>query len=343
MSKSPEKKIKFRTFNNLMENNKFVLFLSLVISFLVWVAVAMYASPEESFTIYNVPITVNTENSLVAQKGYKNFWQSDEKIDVTVTGPRYLITSLTPDDILVSANLNTVDTAGVSQLALKVSLKENSQDITISAQSKTFVDIYFDTELEKKFDIQLDQSLVSEKLADGYQLNSAELTVSSVTLRGPKTEINKIVRVIADPQYPEDLLFETITLPVVLSLEGANVSETVSANKYVKFVEEHEYFVKVNIDKMAELTPVVVFTGEQTGETTVDFNIDKVVAKIDTGFGYVSETLPVLTVDYSELSEGQNVYSVDASEIELPDGVKLPDSTFTFNIKITFRAASTDS
>ncbi|MBR3868252.1 MAG: hypothetical protein IKM66_02970 [Clostridia bacterium] len=344
MSNAPAKKEKkVKTLNDLINNNKFVLFLSLLIAFIIWVAVAMYASPEESFTIYNVPITINTENSLVAQKGYKNFWQSDEKIDVTVTGPRYLITSLTPDDILVSANLNTVDSSGVSQLALKVSLKENSQDITISAQSKTSVDIYFDTELEKKFDIQLDQTLISEKLADGYQLNSADLTVSSVTLKGPETEMNKIVSVIADPQYPEDLLFETITLPVSLSLEGANVSETVSVNKYVTFVEDHEYFVKVNIDKMAELTPEVVFTGEQTGETTVDFNIDKIIAKIDTGFGYDSDTLPVLTVDYSELSEGQNVYSVDASEIELPDGVSLPDSTFTFNIKITFSATNTDA
>ncbi len=343
MSNAPAKKErKVMTLNELMNNNKFVLLLSIFISFLIWVAVAMYASPEESFTIYNVPITVNTENSLVAQKGYKNFWQSDEKIDVTVTGPRYLITSLSPDDILVSANLNTVDSTGISQLALKVSLKENSPDITISAQSKTAVDIYFDTELEKKFDIQLDQTPIAEKLAEGYLLNSADLTVSSVTLKGPETEMNKIVSVVADPQYPEDLLFETITLPVVLNLEGANASETVSVNKYVKFVEDHEYFVKVNIDKMAELIPEVVFTGEQTGETTVEFNIEKVVAEIDTGAGYNSETLPVLTLDYSELSEGQNVYSVEASEIELPDGVKLPDDAFTFDIKITFRSAPTD-
>ncbi|MBO5934777.1 MAG: hypothetical protein J6Q94_04735 [Clostridia bacterium] len=344
MSNAPVKKgHKIKTLNDLMNSNKFVLFLSLVIAFLIWVAVAMYASPEESYTIYNVPITVNTENSLVAQKGYKNFWQSSEKIDVTVTGPRYLITSLTPDDILVSANLNTVDSAGVSQLALKVSLKENSQDITISAQSKTYVDIYFDTELEKKFDIQLDPTLISEKIADGYQLNSADLTVSSVTIKGPETEMNKIVNVIADPNYPEDLLFETITLPVALSLEGANASETVSVNKYVEIVDSQEFFVKINIDKIAELIPEVVFTGEKTGETNVSFSIDTIPAKIDTGSGYDKETIPVLTVDYSELSEGVNVYYVESSEIELPDGIDISESIFTFNIKITFSPADAEN
>lgn len=336
MKKSPENTKRIRNFNSLLENNKFVLLLSIIISFLIWVAVAMYASPEESFTIYNVPITVNTENSLVSQKGYKNFWQSDEKIDVTVTGPRYLITSLTPDDILVSANLNTVDTAGVSELALKVSLKESSQDITISEQSKTAVEIYFDTEFEKEFEIQMDSELFSEKIAEGYLLNSSGLTVSTVKLKGPETEMNKIVSVIADPQLPEDLLFESATFPVVLSLEGANASETVSVNKYVEFVDDNEYFVKVNIDRVVNLAPEVVFTGEQTGETTVRFNSNVIVAKIDTESGYNSETLPVLTVDYSDLSEGVNKFTVETTDIKLPEGVKIPEEPFTFEITITF-------
>lgn len=338
MSDSPRKKEtrKIKGFNDLMNNNKFVLFLSLCVSFIVWVTVAMYASPEESFTIYNVPITVNTENSLVSQKGYKNFWQSDEKIDVTVTGPRYLITSLTPDDILVSANLNTVDTAGISELALKVSLKESSQDITISEQSKTSVEIYFDTELEKEFEIQMDAQLIPEKIAEGYELNSVDLTVLNVMLKGPETEINKVVSVIADPELPEDLLFETATYPVALSLEGANASDTVSVNKYVEFVDDQEHFVKVSIDRIANLTPEVVFTGEKTGEAKVKINSNTIIARIATQAGYDSETLPILTVDYSELSKGNNKFSVKSSEIELPEGVKIPEEEFTFEITITF-------
>ncbi len=339
MRKSPaaKKTNKNGTFSNLMENNKFVFLLSLVISFFVWVAVAMYASPEESFTIYNVPVTVDTQNSLVSQKGYKNFWQSDEKIDVTVTGPRYLITSLTADDVLVTPNLNTVDSAGVSELSLKVSLKSNSQDITISSQSKTSVEIYFDSELEKEFEIQLDTSLIEQKMAEGYQMNSAELTVSTVRLKGPETEINKIVSVVATPQFPEELLYETTTLPVLLSLEGATASDTVSVNKYVEFVDDHEYFVKVNIDRLASLSPIVVFTGEPTGETTVKFNSEKIIAKIDTEFGYAEDTLPILTVDYADLSEGNNHFTVKMSDIVLPDGVKIPEETFTFKITIVLK------
>ncbi len=335
MSNAPVKKEHSKkTFNDLMNNNKFVLFLSLIIAFLVWIAVAMYASPEESYTIYNIPITVNTENSLVAQKGYKNFWQSDEAIDVTVTGPRYLITTLTPDDIIVTANLNTVASSGISQLALRVGLRQESQDITISQQSKTHVDIYFDAELEKEVNLYLDKTVFENKIAEGYQMNSAELPVTTVKITGPATEVNKIVRAEAAPVLPEELMFETATIPLNLSLQGNSASETVSINQYVKHVEQQEYFVKVNIDRIAELTPSVLFTGEKTGEVAVSFNTETIIAKIDTESAFEGEELPIITVDYASLAEGVNKFTVKSSEIELPEGVKIPEEEFEFIITI---------
>ena len=336
---SPAKKNtrKIKSFNDLMNNNKFVLLLSLVIAWLIWVAVAMYASPEESLTIYNVPITVNTENSLVAQKGYENFWQSDDKIDVTVTGPRYLITSLTPNDILVSANLNTVDKPGISELALKVSLKEGGQDITISEQSKKAVQIYFDTRMEKEFEIIMeDTQIIPEKIAEGYALDSVDLTVTKVMLTGPETEINKIVSVTAAPELPEDLLFETATYPIKLSFEGTNTSETLAINEYVSVVDEQEHFVKISIDKLVQLAPEVVFTGEQTGETEVSFTIETLEAKIATESQYDSETLPVLLVDYADLKKTVNKFQVNTATLKLPEGVKLPEEAVNFEITIKF-------
>lgn len=335
MSNAPTKKEQtVKAFNNLINNNKFVLLVSLVIAFFIWVAVAMYASPEESYTIYNIPITVNTENSLVSQKGYKNFWQSDEAIDVTVTGPRYLITSLTPDDIIVSANLNTVDSSGVSQLALRVGLRQESQDITISQQSKTHVDIYFDAELEKEVTIYLDKTVFEDNIAEGFQMNSAELPVTTVKITGPATEVNKVIRAEAAPVLPEDLLFETATIPLDISLQGNSASETVSINQYVKHVDQQEYFVKVNIDRIAELTPSVEFTGEKTGDVAVSFNTETIIAKIDTESGFEGEELPIMTIDYASLKEGNNKFTVKSNEIELPEGVKIPEEEFEFVVTI---------
>lgn len=340
MSNAPEKVKKTKNvkkgFSHLMDNNKFVFVLSLFIAFIVWVTVAMYKSPDESFTIYNVPISIDTENSIVSQRGYEKFWQSDEKIDVTVRGPRYLITGLTADDILVSANLNTVDTAGISELTLKARLREDSQDITISTVSKTSIEVYFDAELEKQFNIQLDGNAVAEHIAEGYMLADAELVVSTITLKGPETEINKIKRVVANPQFSQELMYKTDTIPVDLSFEGETAADTVSANKYVRIVDTEEYYVKISIYQNAELQPGVEFYGTKTGNVSIWVNTETILAKVDTSSDFSGSTLNIMKVDYSQLLPGNNTYTINASNIDLPEGVTLNDKTFVYQVIITY-------
>ncbi|MBQ8209322.1 MAG: hypothetical protein IJZ35_01915 [Clostridia bacterium] len=336
MSNSPEKKEarKGFSFRKLMDNNKFVFLISLIIAFFIWVAVAMYKSPEESYTIYNVPITISTENSIVSQKGYTNFWQSDEKIDVTVTGPRYLVTALTADDLLVSANLNTVDSAGISELDLKVSLKENSTEITISEMSKTTIEVYFDVESEKEFDIVIDSNQIPEHIAQDYDFESAELTVSTVALKGPETEINKIVSVVANPKFPAELMYATQTLEVDLSLEGASAADTVSVNEYVNKVDEVDYFVKVNISRTAQLVPDVAFTGNKMNDVIVEYDVEQIGVKIDTEYEPVADKLTLLTLDYQAIEAGEHKYRVKLADV-LPSGVTVTDEIDTVEVTVT--------
>ncbi len=333
------KSAKKKPFSHLLDNNKFVFLLSLFVAFIIWVVVAMYASPEESYTVYNVPIVVDTENSIVSQRGYKNFWQSDETIDVTVTGPRYLVTSLTANDILVSANLNKVNAAGVSELDLRVSLREFSQDITVSSWTKSSVEVYFDAELTREFDIELDNSAIPEHIAEGYKLSNADLTVSKIKLIGPETEMNKIVRVVADIQYPEDLLFKSGNIPATLNLEGATAADTVSVNKYVSFVDEQEYFVNVAIDRIVELKPTVHFTGAASGKVKVSYNVENILVTADTLKDFNEDQLTVMSVNSSALKEGENVFSVKLSSLQLPSGVKFTDPNFTVIVTVTLEGS----
>lgn len=329
--------------HHMTESNTLIFIVSLFISFFVWVAVAMYASPEESFTIYNVPININIENSLVSQNGYKNFWQSDDKIDVVVTGPRYLVTSMTAEDLSVAVNLNNVDSVGVSEVMLKVALKSGGQDVTISSYSKKAISIYFDKELEKTFDIHVDSDAISEKLADERQLNSADLTMPKITLKGPATEMKKIVDVVANPVFTDELLFETQTLPVNISLEGESAADTVSINKYIQMVDAQDNNVKISIDRIVQLEPVVTFEGTKTGEVSVKFNTNTIIAKVDTEYDYASETLSVLTVNYADLKRGTQTIQVKAADVVLPDGITITDKTFTFNAEISYTPTSVET
>ena len=52
------------SFESLLNNNRFLLVLSLVIALAIWVWVAIDKSPEVQTVITNVPVKINLENSV---------------------------------------------------------------------------------------------------------------------------------------------------------------------------------------------------------------------------------------------------------------------------------------
>lgn len=334
-SSSSERTDKRRGFSSLMEKNWFVFILSLLIAFSVWVIVAMYASPEESYTVYSVPIKINTDDTIVSENGFENFWQSDTTVDVTVNGPRYLVTSITADDIQVNASLSKVSEAGLSTLTLRTTLLHYANEIDVTSLSKTSVQVYFDVKEEKTFDVTMDQTGVTEHIAEGYRYKDYELPVSTVTLSGPRTEIEKIVSVSADPQYSSSMLYESTVLPAALNLVGNTAADTVSVNKYIS-TDGIDFNVKININKVATMKTAVKFKGTAGGAAQAKITPNTVDVLIDTGVGYTGGEVPIFTVDYSSLKEGENTYTLDGQSVVLPDGVTLQDKNQTFEITITY-------
>ncbi len=334
--KSADKKL-LRKLADLKQDKRFLFLFSLIIAFFVWVVVAMYASPEEVYTIYNVPITVDTTDTVVSQKGYTNFWQSDTTVDVTVTGPRYQVTNLTADDILAEARLGNVSSTGVSSLPLRVSVIGEPVDVEVSNISKTTIQVYFDVLREKAFNVTVNEDLIKTHIADGYVLREAALSVAAVTLTGPATEVDKIVSVSADPDFGTDALYKSTSVPVTFSFSGESSADTVSANKYVtvsELMNNQEYSLRVGIDRQVSLPPYVVFSGTPAGKVNVSFDAENVALLVDTDATFDAQRLQLLTVDYADLTQGTNEFNVKLEDVTLPRGVRFaaPQSSVTVTV-----------
>ena len=90
------KKVDFR---ELFSNNRFVLLFSIVLAFVIWTAISMTASPEETFLIKDVPVDFSLKGSMPEQLGLQAFGNTDFKVDVEVYGKRYIVSNLRPEDI----------------------------------------------------------------------------------------------------------------------------------------------------------------------------------------------------------------------------------------------------
>ena len=81
-------------FRELFSNNRFVLLFSIALAFVIWVAISMTASPEESYTVENVPVDFSLSGSLPEQLGLQAFGDTEYTVDVVVYGKRYIVSNL---------------------------------------------------------------------------------------------------------------------------------------------------------------------------------------------------------------------------------------------------------
>ena len=78
MSKNKDKKANVKGLRSLLYNNKFVLLLSVILAFGIWIWVSIEKSPEVEVTISSVPVKIDMDNSVPAQLG--RYYRQRQKI-----------------------------------------------------------------------------------------------------------------------------------------------------------------------------------------------------------------------------------------------------------------------
>lgn len=90
MSKNKDKKANVKGLRSLLYNNKFVLLLSVILAFGIWIWVSIEKSPEVEVTISSVPVKIDMDNSVPAQLNLQIFGDNNYTVDVTVKGKNLL-------------------------------------------------------------------------------------------------------------------------------------------------------------------------------------------------------------------------------------------------------------
>ena len=121
--------------HKILYDNKALLIFSFVAAIIIWLVVAISLSPTDTATIKDVPVSIDLTNSVPAQFNLEIFGQSDFKVDVEITGKRYIVnsSSISAGSVKVVAQTAYVDSAGKHSLALKVSKTNEDDEFEIPA------------------------------------------------------------------------------------------------------------------------------------------------------------------------------------------------------------------
>ena len=206
-----EKNQKSFSFKKLIYNDKYLIIISIVLALVIWCATSMSLSPETTKTV-SVPLTVDLTDSAASQLGIKCYGEESVNVDVTISCKKYLAKDITADDINVYLQTNYITSKGNLEVPIKAEAGENA-GFTIVSYYPTVYRGYFDVEDEKVMDIDVAYAN-SDFIEEGYIMGEALLSENSVTVKGPKSYVSEVDKVVTNVAV-EDKITQTQTINLI--------------------------------------------------------------------------------------------------------------------------------
>lgn len=246
------KKNKF-SLNKLMQNNKFIFVLAILISFSIWIYSGLGTTNDTNVTLSNIPIQIELTDE-ARDNGLQIFSGSEQTASVTVTGNRAVLGAVNESDVTVTAAANTINSPNTYDLSVSASKTNPSANFQItSAVVPSSIRVVVDYFRESTYQIQ-DNHIVY-KVADGYY-GVTSLSSKSVVISGPQTEISKIDKVYAVAEI-KGTLTESVETEAELVLYDKNNTK-LSTELFTMDVKTVKATVTVLPEKTVEVKPTFI-------------------------------------------------------------------------------------
>ncbi len=169
---------------------------SLVIAFAVWLVIMNVSDPVKTKTFAGIPVNVTNASYLEGQGLSYKLANGAQTISVTVNANRNLLERLTSSGIVVTADLTQIIDFNSEpvMVPVTVSVPGVSQD-SITAVPRN-IEITLEDLISKEFVINT--SAGDTAPARGYEIGSTSASPEKLTLRGPKSLVEKIDKVVAN-------------------------------------------------------------------------------------------------------------------------------------------------
>ena len=323
----------------LLENNKFVLLLSVILAFAAWIYITATAAPESEATISGITVNIPTENSAVGELGLDIISEIDT-VSAKIKGPAYVVSGLSTEDISVTANLSNVTEAGNFRLDLRATKRSTnvSNEYEIVSISPSSINVTFDYIDTKQFSV-----IAKANGASAVEGLSAEDAIvanslfSTISVKGPRKEIEKISKVVATADV-NSVLDKTSTFTANLSLLDADNKE-LNKEKYTILSADEQPINKIEITvpilKLKQVPLKTQFVNAPAAYSTKHISHSLSISSIlISGAPEIIDTISSVNlsaIDFDSISNENYVF--DASII-LPEGVKCADNIDTVQVTI---------
>ncbi len=240
---------------SLLDDRRVTIPLSLLIALTLWMVVTLVINPNSNQPLSNVPVDFTYNATTYTNQQLDIVNNPDVKVKLQLSGNGYEVAKAQASDFIVYPDYSMVTGAGEVELPLRVKLRNTSLNVNATVVSPERVTVVFDQVEEKDFKITVEANNLT--IADGYIMQGTVASPTSVTVRGPASEVDKIASVVARIQPSSDLedmseskLKTVELLPLdangnVLQLQYATM-DTTMAEVTINIYQTKELPLKIN-------------------------------------------------------------------------------------------------
>ena len=209
------------TFSRLINNDKLMMIVSLLLAIALWVGVVSGPANIQERPIA-VTVTVDLTNTYAHQSGLRVLGNATFDVKVNVSGAWSVVSKLDADDIRVRPDLTSITGAGDVEVPLTASRNSDEMDYDILSVSPSTVTVMCDYWQEgSTFKVTTDVSALTAADPSKYQIGEPVLDTTAfpdgkLTVDGPKSVVTKIDTLVARITTEEVLSdIKQYTVPLV--------------------------------------------------------------------------------------------------------------------------------
>lgn len=303
-----------------MKSKVLTILLSAAIAFGLWLYVITVERTQIEYTFYNVPVVMDGE-SVLEDRGLMITSDTDQTVNLTLSGNRSVLNKLKSSDITVLVDLTRIYEAGEKLLNYDVSFPGDVQNsaIEIVRREPDHVALTVAKWEMKEIPVRID---IHGTPADGYKIDydNIEPASKNVSISGPKELIDRIshARVSVNMENATSAFGETMRLTLCDS-DDQPLDEDLS-NVYV---ENSTVTVRVPIlkEKQIELRlPIIPGGGLTEDDVTLEMSMTSITVSGRPGvIDKMADFIELGTIDLREITEN---FAGREYTFTLPEGVK---------------------
>ncbi len=206
---------------NIFLKNVSIKIISLVFATVLWGVVLTVQNPNRVKVIENVPVIfegtsdLNNRNLVVRGKPLEELGGVTVRVSTPITN--YM--DLNADRINAYVSLNRITAPGTVALPVEADISGRPANTSVEGKTPDKIMVEIDTLMAKNVPVE---ARYPGSLPDGYWAANAELSSSSVTIRGPKTDVDRVTKAICKIQLTDRKQSYNDAVAVVLVDENDN-------------------------------------------------------------------------------------------------------------------------